>query len=89
MDERQLEDLRLLALSKINKAKGYAVDLPQILPGLPHHLRTMPASDIEFEMDYMVQKGWLERVKKESAPSVKRWRITAAGGDYLAEEGME
>jgi len=88
MTAEQKENLRLQALKAIGAAKGYAVTLSQILPGLAHPLRTQPTEDIEAELLYLKDKGFVESEKKEIG-TVKRWRITAAGRDYLAEEGME
>jgi len=89
MDAKERENLRLLALSAISAAKGYAVEVQHIRPSLPPRLARLPAEDIEAELLYLEDKGFIEREKKEIAPVVKRWRITAAGRDYLAEEGME
>lgn len=44
--------------------------------------------EVDREIDYLVGKGLLEGVKKTISPEIPRWKISAAGRDYLAEEGL-
>ena len=44
--------------------------------------------EIAEECAYLVDKGFLARAPKAISPENKRWRITAAGRDFLAEAGF-
>lgn len=48
----------------------------------------MSEDDCIREADYLAGKSLVERVRDEADPSVKRWKITPAGVDYLAEKGL-
>ena len=45
--------------------------------------------DVEEEVQYLVDKDFLEKVSSAISPEVRAWRITAAGRDWLATEGYE
>lgn len=42
-------------------------------------------ADIERELEYLASKGFVAKEKPGIAPGAVRWRITAAGTDYIAE----
>lgn len=48
----------------------------------------MNEAECNREADYLAGKGLVERIRDEADPSVKRWKITPAGVDYLAEKGL-
>jgi hypothetical protein len=41
------------------------------------------------EMQYLCDKGLAREESKLLSPEVKRWRLTAEGRDYVAQEGLE
>ena len=45
-------------------------------------------AEVDREADYLAGKALIERVRDEAAPAVKRWKITPAGVDYVAERGL-
>lgn len=46
------------------------------------------ARDIERELFFARDKGWAELVPHPQSAALKRWRLTAAGRDYLEAEGL-
>lgn len=40
------------------------------------------------ELAYLVDKGLADTPTQLVSPELKRWRITATGRDYLAEQGI-
>ena len=89
MDKKERENLRLLVLSAISAAKGYAVEVQHLRPNLPPRLKLLPAEDIEFELQYLEDCGFIEQEEKAISPENKQWKIKKAGRDHLAKEGME
>lgn len=45
-------------------------------------------SEVEREAAYLVDKGYIELQPLDISPQHKRWRITAAGIDWLREKGI-
>jgi len=43
---------------------------------------------IQAELQYLIDKGLVARPPALISPENGRWRITAAGADYLAERGL-
>ena len=43
---------------------------------------------IDAELLYLADKTFVAPVDKAISPEMKRWRITAAGRDYAAQEGL-
>ncbi|MHB8520716.1 MAG: hypothetical protein ACYDH9_08150 [Limisphaerales bacterium] len=43
---------------------------------------------IDEELQYLKDKGFVELVVKVISPELRSWRITASGRDYLAEKGL-
>ncbi|MCD6071958.1 MAG: hypothetical protein K0R17_2252 [Rariglobus sp.] len=44
--------------------------------------------DLDAEIQYLIDKELVAPVDKAISPEMKRWRITAAGRDYAAQEGL-
>jgi hypothetical protein len=44
--------------------------------------------DVDTEVTYLRDKEFLAEVAKAISPELKRWRVTAAGRDFLAEQGL-
>lgn len=45
-------------------------------------------AELAAELAYLVDKGLAESPAQLLSPELKRWRATAAGRDYLAEQGI-
>ena len=45
-------------------------------------------NEVAAEIVYLADKGFVTATDKPISPELKRWRITAAGRDYLATEGL-
>lgn len=45
-------------------------------------------ADLDNDLDYLAGKGLVEKKEKAVSPEVARWKITAQGRDYAAEEGI-
>ena len=43
---------------------------------------------LDDEIDYLVGKKFVEPMGKAISPELKRWKISAAGRDFAAEEGL-
>jgi len=50
-------------------------------------VKDLIANEVEVESDYCVGKQWLEVESFELSQGVKRWKITAAGVDFLERMG--
>jgi hypothetical protein len=46
------------------------------------------AGEVEQEIQYFMDKGFVVEVAKSHSPANKRWRITAAGVDDLEMRGL-
>lgn len=44
------------------------------------------AEEAEIELGYLQDKGLIQLVQAQVSPENRRWRITAAGRDFLAEQ---
>lgn len=82
------EEIRLLILTTIAAAKGYAVPLAGIRMGLPPQHRRMDDDDLRVEVQYLVDKGFAALEGKIISPENREWKITAEGRDFLAMEGL-
>jgi hypothetical protein len=51
--------------------------------------RELTAGEVEIELDYLCEKGLVQATRKTVSPENNTWRITAAGRDWAAEEGIE
>jgi len=88
MSPKTREELRLLILTTIAAAKGYAIPLDGIRLGLPAQHRRMEGDDLQAEVQYLVDKGFVAPESKRLSPENREWKITAEGRDYLATEGL-
>ncbi len=82
------ENLRILLLTALNAARGYAVGIEGLRLGLPKHLRRLDADDITAELSYLIDKGFVALEGKLVSPENREWKITANGRDFLATEGL-
>ena len=67
---------------------GLGVSLPLIERGLQRDGLSILLEEIDAEVAYLADKGWIEPVRKENTPANRRWRITAAGIDQAPSEGF-
>jgi RIO-like serine/threonine protein kinase len=88
MSPKTREEIRLLILSSIAAARGYAVPLEGIRLSLPPEHRRMDDADLRAEVLYLVDKGLIAPEEKTISPENYAWKITAAGRDFLAMEGL-
>ena len=65
------------------------------LPLSSYHLHArasqfrVSADEVERELQYLADKTFVAEVPKAISPEVVRYRITAAGRDFLAANGLE
>jgi len=88
MNPKQRENLRLLILTAFDASKPFAVGLPELRAGLALTFRGLDDSGLQAEIDYLVEKGFATPSGKALSPENKQWKITAAGRDFLAMEGL-
>lgn len=88
MTPEHRELLRVAIMETADSAKPFAVDLRLLLIGVRTlGLRSVSSGEVLAEADYLDGKGLLERCRKVVSPEMAGWKITAAGRDWLAEEG--
>jgi len=90
MNNAELERFRICLLQQLREV-GADRDLPlgTIVTGA--RLAAFAAANddtVRGELVYLLDKGLVTRVEKQLSPENKRWRITAAGRDFLAEQGL-
>jgi hypothetical protein len=83
------ERLRLALLGIL--ASGGAVGLRR--SALPLNLGfagfdAVDAARLDDALDYLAGKGLAEKMSKTISPELARWKITAAGLDLAAQEGL-
>jgi len=83
------EQLRLALIGILASAGAIGMARPSLKPAIAvAGFRDLPAADLDNELDYLAGKGLAERMSKTLSPEIVRWKITAAGRDYAAEEGL-
>jgi len=88
MTPQTRENLRILLLTTLAAARGYAVGIDGLRLGLPAQLRRLDADEITAELAYLIDKGFVAVEAKAISPENREWKITAAGRDFLAMEGL-
>lgn len=84
------EALRVTLLQQLREA-GSANSLPLSTIVMGARLNGFEAANedtVRGELVYLIDKGFVATPQKAISPENKRWRITAAGTDYLAEAGL-
>lgn len=79
--------LRICHAARVG-GNGLGVSLNLIERGLQHDGLPLLLEEIHAEVNYLVDKGWIEPVRKENTPANRRWRITAPGVDQAEAEGF-
>ena len=88
MSPAELELLRV-ALAQSLRATGYAQTIAILLVAAKQAgFRDVTEAAVRSEVQYLADKGLVVADEKTISPENKRWRITAAGRDWLAEEGL-
>lgn len=89
MSPAELQNLRVAVAQQLRSAGGYALPVEALsrgarLVGFP----TITEAEIRAELVYLADKQLVAVDQKIVSPELKRWRLTAAGRDWLAEEGL-
>lgn len=90
MNNAELERFRICLLQQLREV-GSDRDLPLGTIVLGAKLAAFASANddtVRGELVYLLDKGLVTRVEKQLSPENKRWRISAAGRDFLAEQGL-
>ncbi len=90
MKPAELERFRICLLQQLREV-GADRDLPLATIVTGAKLAAFPSANddiVRGELVYLMDKGLVVVVAKQLSPENKRWRITAAGRDFLAEQGL-
>ncbi len=88
MNAERIELFRISLLQQLRAVGDGSLPLPTLVMGA--QMAGFPATDdtVRSALAYLGDKGLVAPVAKILNPEVKRWRITAAGIDFLAEAGL-
>lgn len=84
--ERELFRHKIVAYLAAAGAAG--VKLPRLQVGLQVDGYSASNQELADELDYLAGKGLAVQMDKLLSPENPRWKITAAGRDYAATEGL-
>ena len=90
MNSVELESLRICLLQQL-RAIGQDSDLPLSTLHTGARLaghRDLPEAQLRGELVYLLDKQLVAVAPRALSPENKRWRLTAAGRDVLAEAGL-
>jgi hypothetical protein len=76
--------LRSLKANRTTGMNRFTLEIALHLVGFPR----ASAEEVEQEIQYFMDKGFIVEVPKSHSPAHKRWRITAAGVDDLELRGL-
>lgn len=86
MNAQQREQVRLSLLRYCESADQYGLAAGLLLQFVRNEgFRSVTAENLDAEILYLADKGFLSAVIKSISPENRAWRITAAGRDFLAE----
>lgn len=90
MNSQQIENFRVCLLQQLREVGGEN-SLP--VPTLVNYASVMGfdrANEdlVRSALAYLADKGFVALIPKPLSPENKRWRITAAGIDFLATSGL-
>jgi hypothetical protein len=77
----------ILRSLKANRASGmnrFTLEIALRMVGFPR----ASTEEVEREIQYLIDKGFVLEVPKSHSPANKRWRLTAAGVDDLDLKGL-
>jgi len=75
-------------LTALNGFYPVALKLANIRAAEPAVMSVFSDDEIATALNEFCERGHVERVRKETAPAVKYWKITVKGRDFLKEEGL-
>ena len=75
-------------LTALNGFPFIALKLANIRAAEPAVFSVFSDDEIGTALKDLAERGHVERVRKEIEPSVKYWKITVKGRDFIKEEGM-
>ena len=90
MNPEEIERFRINLLQQLREAGGEnTLPVSMLLTGVRlGGFRDASADTVRSGLAYLQDKGFVASPPKAVSPENKRWRITAAGIDFLAEEGV-
>lgn len=88
MNSEQREMLRLSLLTIASPATHYGISLEVFRVYLRARGFNCTTDEILAELQYLVEKGFIELCAKPLSPENKLWKITAAGRDYMAVNSL-
>lgn len=88
MTSAELERLRINLLQTLRTSGYVSLPLPEIVTPATLGGFAVNEAIVRGELVYLLDKGLVVTVQKTLSPENKRWRITAAGLDFLAEAGL-
>ena len=83
-EQFRLALIRILAAAGSVGMKRASLKISIDIAGFDH----TSDADLDNELDYLAGKSLAERMDKTISPEVARWKITATGRDYAAEQGL-
>jgi hypothetical protein len=89
MDQTQRALMRNTLLIQLHDAAPSAVPVGTLWQGAKlAGFDEVSQRDVERELGFAVDKGEAEAVPHAQSAGLKRWRLTAAGRDFLESEGL-
>lgn len=89
MNTSQREQVRLSCLRYCAAAQTMGISTHLLLASLRSEgRRELKLEPLREELRYLEEKGLLQRKLKLISPENQIWQITAAGRDFLAENGI-
>lgn len=85
------EDIQMMQekiLLLCNAAGKFGVPDSRILRALNRNGYSIDQAELDKQLRYLKSKGWIEEVKKELRPDLRQWETTAAGDEYLMNQGL-
>ncbi len=90
MNTQQREQIRLSVLRYGESADQFGLAASLLLQFLRNEgFRALTREQLQREILYLADKGFLVAVNKPISPENPAWRITAAGRDFLATRNLE
>jgi len=88
MNAASRELFRQCLLIQLSRIRGFAAPASVLRVGAQVEGFEATLDDVGAEMQYLEDKGLVAVDAKPISPENKRWRLTADGRDYLAQEGL-
>jgi DNA-binding PadR family transcriptional regulator len=88
MKSTQLEFLRNILLMQLAACPQTGAPITTLVVGVQLASFKATSEEIANELSYLEDKGLTARVQKTLSPENVRYRITANGRDFLAQEGL-